>query len=91
MCTGNIGLNTHLNEQNPVYPCVYREHHNVCSILRKQPGLPLCVQGTFIAIVRVIISFRFTPVCTGNMLLVSAVKSDESVYPCVYREHVSSC
>ena len=44
--TGNIGLNTHLNEQNPVYPCVYREHNRAIFLQPQLRGLSLCIQGT---------------------------------------------
>ena len=51
-------------------------------------GLSLCIQGTPQFITSIIIKNRFIPVYTGNTFFNSLKCSLETVYPCVYREHI---
>ena len=52
-----------------------------------ESGLSLCIQGTLLC--RQCLSFliRFIPVHTGNTSATKWNITDESVYPCAYREH----
>ena len=34
------------------------------------------------------IDIRFIPVCTGNIKMTVPDEDEDSVYPCVYREHL---
>ena len=58
----------------PVYPCVYREHGTGATTEQKRDDLPLCVQGTLCYQTHCQMSTRFTPVCTGNILVIYFVK-----------------
>ena len=51
-------------------------------------GLSLCIQGTFILTRSRKPFYRFIPVYTGNIAIISNDTKIVSVYPCAYREHV---
>ena len=51
-------------------------------------GLSLCIQGTRLAKCPTIMEWRFIPVYTGNTVNNSDPHIFNSVYPCVYREHI---
>ena len=55
---------------------------------KSSSGLSLCIQGTFLQKWSKNSTMRFIPVYTGNILIKSFSLSDNSVYPCVYREHI---
>ena len=74
-----------------VYPCVYREHRGTGDFTPSALGLSLCIQGTFVLILVKLRDFRFIPVHTGNMRVISLVGWSNSVYPCAYREHWITC
>ena len=71
-----------------VYPCVYREHAflNVMPVV--SGGLSLCIQGTCKPLLYQLSFVRFIPVYTGNIDIDLSLKIAESVYPCIYREHL---
>ena len=50
-------------------------------------GLSLCVQGTSCLIKMQVLATRFIPVCTGNISAKSFILIQNTVYPCVHREH----
>ena len=86
--TGNMYNYTVLDNDTPVYPCVYREH-----IIRGiggqyHDGLSLCIQGTSVRDLAFHHLIRFIPVYTGNIAVANSIDLSASVYPCVYREHV---
>ena len=54
------------------------------------PGLSLCIQGTSPAQPILLTDCRFIPVHTGNMSCISVSSEYKSVYPCAYREHIST-
>ena len=70
-----------------VYPCVYREHIGIVSVVPVNDGLSLCVQGTLVEHYQIDLVCRFIPVCTGNTSNFLFLCSSMTVYPCVYREH----
>ena len=90
MCTGDTRHRLVFRNCCPVYPCVYREHFIISVILINIFGLSLCVQGTHGIFKYFTGVSRFIPVCTGNTPWRLINKSDISVYPCVYREHVNA-
>ena len=71
--TGNIKRTTSNVFQDTVYPCVYREHAITSLILLAVTGLSLCIQGTFRDNILNVITFRFIPVYTGNMLFFNKI------------------
>ena len=46
MCIGNTAVNSSKNNNNAVYPYVYREHKRRADFSPNDAGLSLCVQGT---------------------------------------------
>ena len=56
-----------------VYSCAYREHYQTMSVRTTGGGLSLCIQGTFVLILVKLRDFRFIPVHTGNMRVISLV------------------
>ena len=74
-------------DASPIYLWVYKEHLDRNIISDSSVGLSLCVQGTCLKFLKLKISNRFIPVCTGNICLESAIHYQHPVYPCVYREH----
>ena len=89
VCTGNTLTQSSPCSPSSVYPCVYREHRSKRSTRQTNDGLSLCVQGTQYIQLGVHLKTRFIPVCTGNTFIHSTITIINSVYPCVYREHVS--
>ena len=88
--TGNTNNSLKTISEISVYPCAYREHginHFCASILR---GLSLCIQGTLQAKLILLSCCRFIPVYTGNTTLIQQFVVVNSVYPCVYREHIEN-
>ena len=85
--TGNIPCSLTNGRQQPVYPCVYREHNLNCQPCHDAIGLSLCIQGTYQKLYLFYFVPRFIPVCTGNMVRSFVSPVVLSVYPCVYREH----
>ena len=73
---------------NMVYPCVYREHEKTMSNGIVNIGLSLCIQGTHCDPVITSRDLRFIPVYTGNTFNIGAEIRQNTVYPCVYREHI---
>ena len=65
--TGNIHISSHIIDSKSVYPCVYREHLIFSIAIAINCGLSLCVQGTYCGFRPLYTTFRFIPVCTGNM------------------------
>ena len=79
----------HQNERdNPVYPCVYREHYFNVGLYFLFRGLSLCIQGTQDNKADSEESDRFIPVYTGNTDRDYYNSKTLAVYPCVYREHL---
>ena len=65
--TGNI-VKTHDHfGDGAVYPCVYREHKKHALQTTHNPGLSLCIQGTYIKHSEIKQETRFIPVYTGNI------------------------
>ena len=58
--------------------------------LAKTAGLSLCIQGTRLPTVHFSHFCRFIPVYTGNTLYYFINHKRGTVYPCVYREHMTS-
>ena len=90
MYTGNIITADISDYIESVYPCAYREH---IGIIRKNYiaiGLSLCIQGTYAIVKWILSKKRFIPVHTGNISATKWNITDESVYPCAYREHARS-
>ena len=85
--TGNIDINLPSVVLPSVYPCVYREHHQVWNQSHHLIGLSLCIQGTLLNNINILPRCRFIPVYTGNMFFNAWWIPCVSVYPCVYREH----
>ena len=73
-----------------VYPCVYREHCCCFIINHTYPGLSHCIQGTCQLYQILGLWRRFIPVYTGNMPFPQLALMSKTVYPCVYREHVTA-
>ena len=73
-----------------VYPCVYRELDLILNMQRHEDGLSLCIQGTLVIKELYILRSRFIPVYTGNSITKNGNQLTVSVYPCVYRELLSS-
>ena len=72
-----------------VYPCVYREHLRLWEPNVLQGGLSLCIQGTLNNSSINRSRIRFIPVYTGNTSAETTSNTVNSVYPCVYREHIT--
>ena len=89
MCIGNIGVSLRHAISETVYPCVYREHATLIKLFAEMHGLSLCIQGTSYNIERVSGHLRFIPVYTGNTRSIPLMRFRHSVYPCVYREHLT--
>ena len=87
MHTGNTPIFLEDKTQKPVYPCAYREHVSFILWCPQTIGLSLCVQGTWRDYRRNRITWRFIPVCTGNINKQINPSKLNPVYPCVYREH----
>ena len=89
MYTGNTSHWYRRSTSPAVYPCVYREHF--FSVLNDPSGsgLSLCIQGTLLAVLRFEYWLRFIPVYTGNTVTPVCFSRRISVYPCVYREHIT--
>ena len=88
VCTGNTNGSCSVISSSTVYPCVYREHFHLLNVFINRSGLSLCVQGTHLSSWHLLGMRRFIPVCTGNTLLIDLNWVNNSVYPCVYREHI---
>ena len=88
--TGNMRLKFLADAQQKVYPCVYREHAGEVIIEEWAGGLSLCIQGTYWNKRFARWCLRFIPVYTGNMSSRVSNPCDNTVYPCVYREHPSN-
>ena len=73
-----------------VYSCAYREHYQTMSVRTTGGGLSLCVQGTLPKSPFKSSATRFIPVYTGNIIVNKKFACEQSVYPCVYREHKES-
>ena len=71
-----------------VYPCVYWEHSWTIHVVYWASGLSLCIQGTLFIRPNPRALGRFIPVYTGNTRAFPSVPCHQSVYPCVYREHI---
>ena len=89
VCTGNIAKPVLTPTSKAVYPCVYREHDIIPVGSISRAGLSLCVQGTLSIDSDKVNRHRFIPVCTGNISSFDLFFIMDSVYPCVYREHIS--
>ena len=87
MYTGNTRRHFCCCSCPAVYPCVYREHSSIVGCLGRKIGLSLCIQGTQLNDLSLIIQIRFIPVYTGNTYFRRAGAIVLVVYPCVYREH----
>ena len=87
MYTGNILKPEGEVIDEPVYPCVYREHHALNEPRWMVDGLSLCIQGTLSQPFAQACFARFIPVYTENISLQAMPRFPFSVYPCVYREH----
>ena len=85
--TGNMFVITNWFYGAAVYPCAYREHNQIHRERQNNGGLSLCIQGTWLEIVRSLIRSRFIPVHTGNINGTYNDSLSGSVYPCAYREH----
>ena len=85
--TGNIKKFIMLLFINAVYPCVYREHLTLVLHQHIANGLSLCIQGTLRYQYLYMRQVRFIPVYTGNIQFIKWTVNNNSVYPCVYREH----
>ena len=72
-----------------VYPCVYREHIYFSFPRSLGIGLSLCIQGTSKGLGLSHSPNRFIPVYTGNIPPATRAVVLETVYPCVYREHLT--
>ena len=90
VCTGNIEMNALSNTDAPVYPCAYREHYAWWRSIAPLNGLSLCIQGTSLLPAYEETIRRFIPVHTGNIIYNLQAMKNETVYPCVYREHYST-
>ena len=66
MYTGNTIRDGVVVVQEPVYPCVYREHTAAYVEQFHNTGLSLCIQGTLEFVNGEYRLFRFIPVYTGN-------------------------
>ena len=86
--TGNTFLLKASSFLFAVYPCVYREHIIHIHYKKKIYGLSLCIQGTHVENLSNLWCFRFIPVYTGNTTVKASLDLRNSVYPCVYREHL---
>ena len=86
MYTGNSYAARAIGSASAVYPCVYRELSEAKSKKNRNNGLSLCIQGTHMKHHFGSHHFRFIPVYTGNSSIYLNKYSDDSVYPCVYRE-----
>ena len=88
--TGNTMNRYPRSSWTPVYPCVYREHILIRNNSIWNIGLSLCIQGTRLPTVHFSHFCRFIPVYTGNTLYYFINHKRGTVYPCVYREHMTS-
>ena len=88
MYTGNTSSLCTDTFLGAVYPCVYREHDEFSGDFVAKRGLSLCIQGTQEIRFMIFKILRFIPVYTGNTSDGCVLFAGESVYPCVYREHV---
>ena len=90
VCTGNTAgfLDELINF--PVYPCAYRELSASRTLSRIICGLSLCIQGTPHYTDPELVRCRFIPVHTGNTIAANLIFGINSVYPCVYRERITS-
>ena len=70
-----------------INPCVYREHSSTEPPIPAPFGLSLCIQGTWMCSQTHQHPPRFIPVYTGNILKSWFDNFQQTVYPCVYREH----
>ena len=70
-----------------VYPCVYREHGITQPVIIFFAGLSLCIQGTRDSFKHLFEQLWFIPVYTGNTMRDLGYSTNDTVYPCVYREH----
>ena len=89
MYTGNIAHVLGYQINKAVYPCVYREHEIYRPWFCSECGLSLCIQGTHQVVSQYLVLIRFIPVYTGNTEKPSSSINNLTVYPCVYREHIS--
>ena len=85
--TGNIRSLSQNIAFETVYPCAYREHVRMLVISLSYLGLSLCIQGTCGWLISALLSTRFIPVHTGNILMFLILLRRIPVYPCAYREH----
>ena len=85
--TGNTVMPPVFKFFNSVYPCAYREHEVNNRGRKNANGLSLCIQGTPRTTFPFVSPSRFIPVHTGNTSATKWNITDESVYPCAYREH----
>ena len=85
--TGNTIHRNSFSCLGSVYPCVYREHIQNRTRIRRTNGLSLCIQGTRRLPGKLEPENRFIPVYTGNTIYLGMKSSKWAVYPCVYREH----
>ena len=87
MCIGNTCSTIKSFNHSAVYPYVYREHYQKGFNEMANSGLSLCVQGTQHAHQHNNQIFRFIPMCIGNTESNCRNSWNNTVYPCVYREH----
>ena len=86
--TGNIKPIVAYVHGMAVYPCAYREHHQIVLVAGDADGLSLCIQGTYLWQNVNLHGNRFIPVHTGNIQSILPRLYLPAVYPCAYREHV---
>ena len=89
MHTGNTSSQIDSVIVLPVYPCAYREHTILIGDNVSVTGLSLCIQGTQHLKHQKNLAERFIPVHTGNTKNGVYELKTQTVYPCVYREHVN--
>ena len=88
--TGNSTPARFKTGTHAVYPCTYRELILKLSIKFETCGISLYLQGTQNVYTKRPDTTRYIPVPTGNSILSAGKTQLSPVYPCTYRELVSS-
>ena len=69
--TGNIRSKFFASSICSVYPCAYREHSDRKNFIKWKNGLSLCIQGTSSTGYCFSLFYRFIPVHTGNIPIIT--------------------